>query len=637
MKPNILTIHDLFQKERRYTVPLYQRSYVWNRQDQWQPLWEDIERQAEDCLSAPPKFTARRSHFLGAIVLNVEKIVGGDVARSEVIDGQQHITTLQLFLAALRDYAILIGSSHAGKLQRLTTNEDEKPDSEGRFKVWPTNADRDVFEAVVTSQSPSGVMHALGATSADAMPRVAGAYMFFSDAVREFIGSDSDTLEAKDHRIFGLLQALRTALQLVVIELEASDDPQVIFETLNARGQPLLPSDLIRNYVFLQASNNDDLDTDELYNQFWRDFDDRRLETIIDGEDRFWHVLERQGRLTRPRIDLFMFHYLAMKTERDLNIGQLYREFRDWRDETPEPVQTFLADLRAHSRIFADIIAPTAHDRPATFARRLKSLDTTAYPVFMYLMALPRSYLPVATRDQILEDLESWMVRRLVCQLTNKNYNRFFLQLLSAIKKASSATELAVAVRTELTRSTDPTLKWPDDDEFRRGWLSRPMYVKSRPDRSNMLLNALEQKIRTSKNETVVLGGSLTVEHYLPQKGALSDYPFPDPMPKNAMDANDTLESCRARLIHTMGNLTLLTQELNSSVSNGPFPRKVRRSLRTATCVSTRGFAEARWRPGRKLTFCAAAKNSSNPHAPFGPFPAAATDDFAHLKSIEVK
>src|ERR1700730_1462220 len=140
MKPDKLTIHDLFQRERRYVVPLYQRSYVWTREDQWEPLWEDIERQAMRCLAAE-NHVARRSHFLGAIVLNVAKIVGSSVARSEIIDGQQRLTTLQLFLAALRDYAAELGSSHASKLARLTINEDEKPDSEGSFKVWPTNAD----------------------------------------------------------------------------------------------------------------------------------------------------------------------------------------------------------------------------------------------------------------------------------------------------------------------------------------------------------------------------------------------------------------------------------------------------------------------------------------------------------------
>jgi hypothetical protein len=241
MKPDKLTVHDLFQRERRYTVPLYQRSYVWNRDEQWEPLWEDIERQAEACLEAEGH-VARRSHFLGAIVLNVAKIVGNSVARSEVIDGQQRLTTLQLFLAALRDYAVDIGSSHTGKLQRLTINEDEKPGSEGSFKVWPTNADRTGFRAVMSAKSVTGLLKILDVPSVDALPRIAAAYAYFSGVIRDFVehGHPDADLDTKDHRIFGLLQGLRTALQLVVIELEDSDDPGHLRNAQRAR--PAAPS-----------------------------------------------------------------------------------------------------------------------------------------------------------------------------------------------------------------------------------------------------------------------------------------------------------------------------------------------------------------------------------------------------------
>jgi Protein of unknown function DUF262 len=445
MKPDRLTVYEVFQRERRYTVPLYQRSYVWNEEEQWEPLWEDIERQADACLTSETH-VARRSHFLGAIVLNVAKIVGSSVARSEIIDGQQRLTTLQLFLAALRDYATASKSSHSGKLSRLTVNEEEKPGSDGSFKVWPTNSDRALFRTVLSAQSPDALTKALKLLGDASPPRIAGAYFYFSKAISEFVDAAGSDTDARDQRVFGLFQAMRTAMQFIVIELEESDDPQVIFETLNARGQPLLASDLIRNFVFLQAANDPKLNADELYDQYWRQFDELRVPEAVDGEDRFWHIEERQGRLTRPRIDLFMFHYLVMHTEKDLNVGQLFREFRDWRDENPQPVESFLADLKAHSTIFAGLSVASGDDRLAVFARRLKSLDNSqVYPLLMYLSSLPRDRLSAAERDQIIEDLESWLVRRFICQLTNKNYNRFFVTLLSKVKKATGG--LADVVR----------------------------------------------------------------------------------------------------------------------------------------------------------------------------------------------
>ena len=514
---------------------------------------------------------ARHSHFLGAIVLNVAKIVGSAVARSEIIDGQQRLTTLQLFLAALRDYAIELGSKHASKLARLTANDDEKPGSEASFKVWPTNSDRLLFRTIMTAKSPQALLKALNRESEADAPRLAAAYFYFARVIREFVNKADGTgePESRDQQVFGLFQALRTALQFIIIELEETDDPQVIFETLNARGQPLLPSDLIRNFVFLQASNDPSINADELYDEYWRPFDDRRQAEAVNGEDRFWHIEERQGRLTRPRIDLFIFHYLVMKTERDLNIGQLFREFRTWRDDNPQAVETFLADLKARSETFANLISPSGQDRLSVIATRLKALDnSTVYPLLLLILSLPRDRLPLSGRDQILSDLESWLVRRLMCQLTNKNYNRFFVSLLSKVKNAPPDASLPEVVRAELTRSAEVTLNWPDDQEFETGWLSKPIYVKSRADRSAMILRAIEDRMHTSRNEGVALTRPLSVEHLLPQNGTLADYPFAATMP---LETGETPDRCRVRLINTIGNLTLLTQELNSSISNGPF------------------------------------------------------------------
>ncbi len=572
MKPDKLTIHDLFQRERRYVVPLYQRAYVWNEEGQWEPLWEDIERQAEACLESEG-LVAKRSHFLGAIVLNVSKIVGSGVARSEVIDGQQRLTTLQIFITALRDFAAKSGSHHVAKLRRLTVNEDEKAGSDGSYKVWPTNADRALFKTVLSTGAPDALLKALGVT-AGKVPRLAGAYLYFSRQIANFVGTDVDE-DTRDSRILALLQALRTSLQLVVIELEDGDDPQVIFETLNARGQPLLPSDLIRNYIFLHASNDAHCDADGLYDGYWRPFDDDRVDTAVSGETRFWHIEERQGRLKRPRIDLFLFHYLVMQTEHDLNIGQLFSAFRDWRAETAGPVEALLIDLKFHSANFRKLIEPEGEDRVALLARRLKSLDnSTVYPLLLYVMGLSGERLSTTDRDRIFEDVESWLVRRFVCQLTNKSYNRFFVALLAKMKRAEAGVNLADLVRTELSRSKEVTARWPTDREFLAAWLSKPLYAKSRPDRSVMVLRAIERQIRTNRNEKVTLPDQLSVEHLLPQKGLLSDYPMPTDLP---LAEGETVERRRERLMHTVGNLTLLTNELNASASNGTWPTKTKK------------------------------------------------------------
>jgi hypothetical protein len=586
MRPDKLSIHDLFQKERRYVVPLYQRAYVWDEDGQWEPLWEDIERQADACV-ASASGVPRRSHFLGAVVLNVQKIVGSSVARSEIIDGQQRLTTMQLFIGALRDYANATDSEHAKKINRLTINEDEKPGSESVFKVWPTNADRKMFRSIMTAGSPEALLKKHGLTPNSELPRLIGAYCYFYGQIRTYVSKANADPNAADLQIFGLSQALRVGLQLVVIELEENDDPQIIFETLNARGQPLLPSDLIRNTVFHQASSDPNHVTnetyaDELYAKYWQPFDNDRIPIPINGEDRYWHVEERQGRLNRPRIDLFIFHFLVMQTGKELAIGQIFQEFRDWRDVSKASLEPFLEEINHYAAIFRGLISPVGNDRASEFARRLRALDTsTVYPFLLYILGLPMDRLSKHDKEQIISEIESWMIRRLICQLTNKNYNKFFVSLLTKVKQAEAdqllidKTNVSGAIKAsaheELTRGNDETTRWPKDEEFEKGWLEKMVYVKSRPDRAEMLLRAIDAQMLTNKTELIILPEGLTVEHLLPQKGEISDYPYPELVVDEKVEAPDVR---RSRIIHTIGNLTLLTGPLNSSVSNGPFAAK---------------------------------------------------------------
>jgi uncharacterized protein with ParB-like and HNH nuclease domain len=474
MQPHKFTIHDVFEKERRYDIPLYQRAYVWNQEDQWEPLWDDIRKQAERALQDSTGKLG--SHFLGAAVWSINQVQGRSIAKADVIDGQQRLTTLQLFIAALRDCAMEIDQRVQKQAARWSVNPDREGSDE-ELKVWPSNADRDVFRAVMRAGSSAAVkaLYPLEDDSAEhTRPRMAETYLYFADVIQKFV-DEGTTADEKADRIQAIAQAMRTSLLFVVIELEQGDDPQVIFETLNARGQPLLPSDLVRNYVFLKATAKADKSSDKLYESYWKPFDDLREDRRDErGEDRFWHMLERQGRLTRPRIDLFLFHYLILHTERELNIGQLFKEFREWHERGDGNIEKLLADLRTQSGRFQQLVAPEGNDRLALFARRLKALDTsTVYPLLLFLMAQTKDVLPTEQFERTIVDLESFLVRRLICGLTTKNYNKFFLGLLSKAKKAANDhASIADAIREEMLRSEEKTAVWPSNEEFHKAWLS---------------------------------------------------------------------------------------------------------------------------------------------------------------------
>jgi uncharacterized protein with ParB-like and HNH nuclease domain len=116
------TVADLFDKPRRYLVPLFQRQYVWREEDQWAPLWSDVREQVEVLRRhRTTDNRAARKHFLGAVVLSQAKTLVRQVPASEVIDGQQRLTTLQVMLTALRDVVEPLGSEFLSTtLRRLT-------------------------------------------------------------------------------------------------------------------------------------------------------------------------------------------------------------------------------------------------------------------------------------------------------------------------------------------------------------------------------------------------------------------------------------------------------------------------------------------------------------------------------------
>ena len=105
MNPHKVSVLQLFTMQCRYLVPIYQRQYVWTKENQWAPLWEDVLTKAREQLDPRPGRPLSRTHFMGAVVLKALQPNGVEHQSYDVIDGQQRLTTLQVLLMALRDYA----------------------------------------------------------------------------------------------------------------------------------------------------------------------------------------------------------------------------------------------------------------------------------------------------------------------------------------------------------------------------------------------------------------------------------------------------------------------------------------------------------------------------------------------------
>ena len=139
-------LNQIFDGTISFQIPLFQRPYVWNKEKNWEPLWEDIQ----GLLDYELLYGRHRKHFLGAVVLEQLKNVAGSIETHQVIDGQQRFTTLQLIMLAARDLAKgLDNEKYFDRFNDLVTNKASKVDYEHeKYKVWPTNRDREAFKAL---------------------------------------------------------------------------------------------------------------------------------------------------------------------------------------------------------------------------------------------------------------------------------------------------------------------------------------------------------------------------------------------------------------------------------------------------------------------------------------------------------
>jgi uncharacterized protein with ParB-like and HNH nuclease domain len=505
---NPQSVADVFKMSCQYVIPVFQRHYVWDRETQWEPLWEDLVSQARVRLhGGTPK-----PHYCGAIVIDQKKQQAiNELPRFHVIDGQQRLTTFQVILAALRDVCQV--NDLADSLQRLigflvNQNFKELSDPEAeQFKLRPTRYDKESFEDVITfggrEKLSQKYVESKGKRGKD-IPKIVAAYLYFFDQLLRSISHQDEVFGSETHTAGEVLQALLDAFtadfSAVVIILENSDDAQIIYESLSSRGTPLLASDLMRNYIFLRAEQN----VTALFEKYWVRF-----------EDRFWTQEEKQGRLKKPRLEFLMTNILSAKTASEILHTKVYQEYLAWigYHRHALTVEKELQDFVALAQVYRTLVQGDEKTPLGGFARFLHVFDmTTIFPLILAVCTEGPS--DDDARGQILADLESYLMRRLICQRTTKNYNRFFL---SAIKELRSKKFAASEFREFLLQQTSETSDWPSDQDLKEKWLLMPAYAELPSARLNYILRRIEQAQTSKFTEDITINSALTVEHVMPR------------------------------------------------------------------------------------------------------------------------
>lgn len=538
---------EIFGNHIRYVVPLFQRPYVWNKIDQWAPLWDDVAGVAEAVLTAPLNVFGAQPvspHFLGAIVVEGHSAPVGFIAVKHVIDGQQRLTTLQLLL----DAAQLVAAQHgddidSAGLRNLVLNTPQVAQQPSEvFKVWPTDRDQAAFVAAMDDDTAPD-------TELAKSP-IIQAHDFFVAAITGWATAAGPDLTRL--RIRALGQALSHHLRLVVIELEPGDNAQVIFETLNHRGVDLLAADLVKNLLF-QVAAAQGRDLHILYATHWK---------ALDSDA--WRARVTQGRLFRPRIDLFLNHWLTMRLRKTVPTDRIFTVFRDdvVRAEQPD-AEALMAELAADADVYASFDKlPQGSVEGRFHYRVIRAMDNAVVSPFLLWILRHSDQMELAQREKALRALESWLVRRALVRASSKDVNNVVLDLLNALHDAGPATAGDVT-EAFLAAQTADSRYWPSDDALRASLRDLTVYERLTRPRVRMLLEALEDDLRGPLGEGTPCPRNLTVEHLMPQ-GWREHW--------GADIAGDELAAARRnRLVHTLGNLTLVSGRLNPSMSNRPW------------------------------------------------------------------
>lgn len=527
--------------EVHYVLPHFQREYAWEKSN-WQTL-------LDDALSIYDIYDSENEpeHFLGALVVIKDGMRSGTIPAFKLVDGQQRLTTISLCLCAIGN---LVQDNHPPlfrKIRKLLENEDES--DLVRFKLVPTtkHGDRDAYISIIGND---------GSDISRGASRIGQAYDYIYRQLYIHINNKSIDPEK-------LFLVFANCMHVVFIDLDQRERPYEIFESLNAKGKPLTQPDLVRNYVAMKLPESKQ---EDIFTHYWSDIEERLR------EDR---KVSRIGELTA-----FLRHYLAYRSGVLPNQDHVYARFRDRMEKDfSSSDDIFASEIKTLHR-FADyynrMLRPEyeSDDEVAGVLERLIVLESaTAYPFILGMYEW--LHQGIIERKQFIEalwTLENYLVRRYLSGEQSGYTNKMFPTLEREIDRSKFVESLQYALLRK---------NYPSDNKIRQALPTLQLYDKRKPQRLILILETINRFLSAGSGGHTVLASEPTIEHIMPQ--TLNDNW------KKSIGTN--WEEVYREYLHTLGNLTLVTQDWNSSLSNSAFDIKRERLSKHALKLNSEYFA----------------------------------------------
>ena len=538
MKAEVTTLAAMLESNEEYVIPHFQRAYAWNEENQWSPLWDDIVNVA-GAIAASDNIDDVPPHFMGPIVIQERSAhPDGRPPGFIVVDGQQRMTTLLIALKAIGEAAMERGLADLSE-QFLNRIWNDVGYDQRTPKVRHTNRNDSLSLREVLDEQ----------LSTDAVSRMADCHAFFNKSALDYLGTD----DGREQRCQYLLDALEFKLETALLTLDSSEQPNVVFETLNARAEPLKPSELVKNTIMYEGRVTED---EERANVLWnRQF-----------EDSWWAETTGQD----SKLDLFLSDWLTSRLCRRIAPSRVATEFRNYLQvakASGRNIQYVTDRMNRAAKIYRDIEEHNFRETKPSSERLLSMGLRAILPVTLWLWDADNG-VEVRERQACLRTVESYIVRRILANLNvGATLMNTMVSLLPQLRRASEeGSSRSVAVASTLKNITIDASRWPTDSEImQRLTTSRHEMSAGRRD---VVLNALESRLRRENGQSQ-LDYKAQSAYLMPSgEAGMTNYPLEGNRTQARMER-------RKERIEYLGNLTLTKGRMNRRHQEAPWNDKL--------------------------------------------------------------
>lgn len=520
MQAGETTLNKLLNTSRQFIVPIFQRNYSWQK-SQYEQLWFDILRAS--------KFKEKQNHFIGSIVYIDMGTPAGRPQQLLLIDGQQRLTTISILLCAIKDYVQKFNLEtkliNLAKIKnQFLYNSDEI--DEDRYKLLLNVQDKETYiklidNTIFTVNKPA--------------TNIIKCYEFFYERIEDFI---------KQYGQIDEIYAGIFKLSLVSISLDKdSDNPQMIFESMNSTGKDLSQTDLLRNYLLMDLTPEKQT---RLYKTYWKSMEE------LFGEDIYKNDVNK--------FDYFIRDFLTLKSDTGYicKINNVYENFKRYYLDNNCEKFVVLKDLFTYAKYYACIdLLQEKDDELKLYWQEFKKLDS--HVVYPFLLKLYDDYscqiLIKEDFKKILQVVISYLWRRAICEIPTNSLSKTFATLYQAVDKDDYVNSV---IKAFVFKSSYK--RFPSDYEVREKLQTKDIYhFRLR----KYLLEALENYYH--KEPIDLNTANYTIEHIMPQN-IEHNLSWQQMLGENWQEVHSLY-------LHTLGNLTITGY--NAEMSNKSFGEKV--------------------------------------------------------------